>query len=144
MGNTHISASVCCTLTCCPVWSSAGTWCNRRCGTWSSPLRWLYADAKKRTGEFPRRRKSWKIPKTHSAGYLNVTYINLHLSVEAIVEQKVVGHADSVGFHGVTLAIVIIPHVTWNKIKHIFFNMDAHETFKNQLKLLCNTNDLDI
>lgn len=49
---------------------------------------------------------------------LNVTYVNLHLSVEAIIEQEVVGHADSVGFHRMTLAIVIIPNVTWNKIKH--------------------------
>uniref|UniRef100_A0A3B5K324 Uncharacterized protein n=1 Tax=Takifugu rubripes TaxID=31033 RepID=A0A3B5K324_TAKRU len=36
----------------------------------------------------------------------------------AIIEQEVVGHADSVGFHRMTLAIVIIPNVTWNKIKH--------------------------
>lgn len=46
-----------------------------------------------------------------------MTYVNLHLSVKAIVEQEVVGHADSVGFHRMTLAVVIIPNVPCNKIK---------------------------
>lgn len=46
-----------------------------------------------------------------------MTYVNLHLSVKAIVEQEVVGHADSVGFHRMTLAVVIIPNVACNKIK---------------------------
>lgn len=64
---------------------------------------------KKRVGEIPEN--------------LNVTYVNLHLSVEAIIEQEVVGHADSVGFHRMTLAIVIIPNITWNKIKHQSLNL---------------------
>lgn len=63
-----------------------------------------------------------------------MTYINLHLSVEAIVEQKVVRHADSVGFHGMALAIVIITNVTCN-IKKRFIQY-AHATFKTELKLL--------
>lgn len=40
------------------------------------------------------------------------TYIDFHLPVESIVEQEVVGHADSVGFHGMALAIVVVPYVT--------------------------------
>lgn len=48
---------------------------------------------------------------------VTVTYVNLHLSVKAIVEQEVVGHADSVGFHRMALAVVIIPNVPCNKIK---------------------------
>lgn len=63
---------------------------------------------KKRVGAIPKK--------------LNVTYVNLHLSVEAIIEQQVVGHADSVGFHRMTLAIVIIPNITWNKIKNQSLN----------------------
>lgn len=55
-----------------------------------------------------------------------LTYINLHLSVQAIVEQKVVSHADSVGFHGMTLTIVIISNVTWNTVKHKISLMYPH------------------
>ena len=44
--------------------------------------------------------------------FFNVTYIYLHLSVEAIVEQQVVCHADSVGLHGMALTIVIVSNVT--------------------------------
>ena len=48
-------------------------------------------------------------------GIVNITYIYLHLSVEAIVQQQVVGHADAVGLHGVSLAIIVIPDITWNR-----------------------------
>uniref|UniRef100_A0A8D2QKU4 Uncharacterized protein n=1 Tax=Zosterops lateralis melanops TaxID=1220523 RepID=A0A8D2QKU4_ZOSLA len=30
-----------------------------------------------------------------------------------IVKQQVVGHADPVGFHGMSLAIIIIPNIPW-------------------------------
>lgn len=73
-----------------------------------------------------------------------MTYINLHLSVEAIVEQKVVGHADSVGFHGMTLTIVVIPNITWNNTPQRLFHLNAHETERNDLKLLYKTDDLAI
>uniref|UniRef100_A0A671LJG1 Uncharacterized protein n=1 Tax=Sinocyclocheilus anshuiensis TaxID=1608454 RepID=A0A671LJG1_9TELE len=33
------------------------------------------------------------------------------------IEQEVVGHADSVGFHGMTLAIVVIPNIPWERRK---------------------------
>lgn len=69
------------------------------------------------------RKRVGEIPKN-----LNATYVNLHLSVEAIIEQEVVGHADSVGFHRMTLAIVIIPNVTWNKIKHQILNVWTNKT----------------
>lgn len=54
----------------------------------------------------------------HSCSRSLKAYINLHLSVEAIVEQEVVSHADPVGLHGMTLTVVVIPNITWNKIKH--------------------------
>ena len=48
-------------------------------------------------------------PKTLS----NATHINLHLSVESIVEKQVVGHPYSVWFHRVSLAIVVVADVTY-------------------------------
>lgn len=41
------------------------------------------------------------------------SYIYLHLSVESIVEQQVVSHADPVGLHGVPLPVVIVSNITW-------------------------------
>lgn len=40
------------------------------------------------------------------------TYVDFHLSVQAIVEEEIVGHADSVGLHGMALAIIVVPNVT--------------------------------
>ena len=34
---------------------------------------------------------------------------DLHASVEAIVDDEVVGHAHTMGFHGMALAIVVVP-----------------------------------
>uniref|UniRef100_A0A674GLV1 Uncharacterized protein n=1 Tax=Taeniopygia guttata TaxID=59729 RepID=A0A674GLV1_TAEGU len=48
-------------------------------------------------------------------GLVRTTYIDLHLPVEPIVEQEVVGHADPVGFHGMSLAIIIIPNIPWKQ-----------------------------
>uniref|UniRef100_A0A3P9MM15 Uncharacterized protein n=1 Tax=Oryzias latipes TaxID=8090 RepID=A0A3P9MM15_ORYLA len=44
-------------------------------------------------------------------GFLHPTHIDLHLPVQSIVEEKVVGHADPVGFHGMPLAVVIVSHI---------------------------------
>jgi len=38
--------------------------------------------------------------------------VNFHLPVESIVEEEVVGHAYPVGFHGMSLSIVIVSNVT--------------------------------
>ena len=35
----------------------------------------------------------------------------LHLLVDAVVEQEVVGHAHAMGLHGVALAVVEIAHI---------------------------------
>lgn len=43
---THISASACCTQTCCLGGWNEGTWCSRHCGTWSFLQHWLYEVAK--------------------------------------------------------------------------------------------------
>ena len=40
------------------------------------------------------------------------TYVDLHFSVEAIVEEEIVGHAYTMGLHGMALAIVEITDVT--------------------------------
>ena len=39
------------------------------------------------------------------------THIDLHLPVETIVEQKVVGHPHSLGLHRVALAVVVVANV---------------------------------
>lgn len=49
------------------------------------------------------------------------TYIDLHLSVESIVEQQVVGHADSVRLHGMPLTVVIVSNIACN--------IKTHETY---------------
>ena len=38
--------------------------------------------------------------------------VDLHLPVETIVEEEVVGHPHPVRLHGVTLAIVVVANVT--------------------------------
>lgn len=38
--------------------------------------------------------------------------VYLHFAVESVVEDKVVGHAYAVGFHGVALAVVVVADVT--------------------------------
>lgn len=49
--------------------------------------------------------------RTQKAVKLHQTHIDLHLPVQSIVEEKVVGHADPVGFHGMPLAVVIVSHI---------------------------------
>ena len=39
------------------------------------------------------------------------THVDLHLSVEAVVEEEVVGHAYPMRFHGVPLSVVVITNV---------------------------------
>uniref|UniRef100_A0A8C3G1J4 Uncharacterized protein n=1 Tax=Cyclopterus lumpus TaxID=8103 RepID=A0A8C3G1J4_CYCLU len=46
-----------------------------------------------------------------TTGFVDVTHVNLHFPVQSIVEKEVVRHADPVGFHGVALAVVVVPHV---------------------------------
>uniref|UniRef100_A0A3P9I247 Uncharacterized protein n=1 Tax=Oryzias latipes TaxID=8090 RepID=A0A3P9I247_ORYLA len=43
------------------------------------------------------------------------TYIYLHFSVETIVQQQVVGHSDPMGFHGMTLSVIIVSNITYKK-----------------------------
>ena len=38
--------------------------------------------------------------------------VDLHLPVETIVEEEVVGHPHPVRLHGVTLSIVVVANVT--------------------------------
>ena len=38
--------------------------------------------------------------------------VNLHLAIEAVVEEEVVGHPHPMRLHGMALAIVVVPNVT--------------------------------
>ena len=42
---------------------------------------------------------------------LACTYIDFHFSVKAIVQDEIVGHANSVGLHGMTLSIVVVANI---------------------------------
>uniref|UniRef100_A0A3Q1HP11 Uncharacterized protein n=1 Tax=Anabas testudineus TaxID=64144 RepID=A0A3Q1HP11_ANATE len=53
-----------------------------------------------------------------ATGFVNLcalTHIDLHFPVQSIVEKEVVCHADPVGFHGMALAIVVVPHITFER-----------------------------
>uniref|UniRef100_A0A4W3IV28 Uncharacterized protein n=1 Tax=Callorhinchus milii TaxID=7868 RepID=A0A4W3IV28_CALMI len=45
------------------------------------------------------------------------TYINFHFSVQAIVQQQIMGHPNPVRFHWVALSIVVIANITCNNIR---------------------------
>lgn len=47
------------------------------------------------------------------------THIDLHFPVKAIVEKEVVCHPDPVGFHGMALAIIVVPYITLEREKKI-------------------------
>ncbi len=49
--------------------------------------------------------------KSYSKGEKTKTYIDFHFSVESIVQEKVVGHANTMGLHGVARAVVIVPDI---------------------------------
>ena len=42
-----------------------------------------------------------------------ITHIDFHLAIEPIIQQQIVSHADTMWFHWMTLAIVVIPNVTY-------------------------------
>ena len=44
-----------------------------------------------------------------------VRSVDLHFPIKAIVQQKVVGHAYPVRFHGMALSIIIVSNVTFKK-----------------------------
>lgn len=47
-----------------------------------------------------------------SVGVYKTTHVDFHLSVEAVVEEEVVSHANSVRLHWVTLSIVVVTYVS--------------------------------
>ena len=59
--------------------------------------------------------------KLFSTSQVSFTYIYFHFSVESIVQKQVVGHTDSVRFHGVPLPIVIIPNVACKRKPLLLF-----------------------
>merc|ERR550532_3086462 len=52
--------------------------------------------------------------------------VDLHLSVESIVEKQVVGHSHTVGLHWVTLSIVVVPDVRVIVVANLRFTMLLH------------------
>lgn len=61
------------------------------------------------------------------------TYVDFHLPVQAVVEQQVVGHPDAVRFHGVSLAVVVVPDVACMDQKqrvHVLTYRKQHSALK--------------
>uniref|UniRef100_A0A4W6CGA1 Uncharacterized protein n=1 Tax=Lates calcarifer TaxID=8187 RepID=A0A4W6CGA1_LATCA len=56
-----------------------------------------------------------------TTGFVDLTYIDLHFPVQSIVKEEVVCHANPVGFHGMSLAIVVVPHITLERKDSNFF-----------------------
>ena len=52
--------------------------------------------------------------------------VDLHLPVEAVVEEEVVGHPHPVGLHGVALAIVVVPYITVVVVTHFRLVVGLH------------------
>lgn len=70
------------------------------------------------------------------------THIDLHFPVKSIVEKEVVRHADPVGFHGMALAIVVVPHIPW-EIKDYPDNVTSRHLFKKKpsaIDTMCKDN----
>ena len=54
--------------------------------------------------------------------------VDLHLPVESIVEQKVVGHPYPMGLHGMSLPIVVVANVAcWETFSGRFISFGAPE-----------------
>ncbi len=47
--------------------------------------------------------------------------------VQAVVEQQVVSHLDTVWLHGVTLSIVVVTDVTVIKVANTLFATSVHD-----------------
>ena len=52
--------------------------------------------------------------------------VHLHLPVEAIVEEEVVGHPHPVRLHGMSLAIVVVANVTVVVVTHFGLVVGLH------------------
>ena len=53
----------------------------------------------------------------------------LHLLVDAVVEQEVVGHAHAVGLHGVPLAVVEVAHIRVVEVRDLLLARHRSKTF---------------
>ncbi len=53
--------------------------------------------------------------------------VDFHFPVQSIVQQKVVCHPNSVGLHGVTLAIVVVADIAWKMILWFSFSVLARK-----------------
>lgn len=53
------------------------------------------------------------------------THVDLHLAVQSIVQQQVVGHAYAMRLHRMSLAIVIVANVTCARNKAYVLEYDA-------------------
>ena len=55
-----------------------------------------------------------------------VRTVDLHLSVQPVVQQQVVRHPYPVGLHGVALAIVVVPDITVVVVTHFRLVVGLH------------------
>lgn len=75
----------------------------------------------------------------------NVTHINLHFAVKSIIEEEVVCHTDSMWFHRMTLTIIVVSHITWDKNKKYIKNiLDIVLNMMFSLSKNLQPNDRDI
>lgn len=132
---TYISASVCCNRTYCLVGCCVKTLCSHHCEILSFPLE-LLCVVSKMLAQQQRYYKIFKVltlqhlqklKKSQSFNFFdfflslmqltwlyknNCTYIYFHFPVESIVKDEIVGHSNSVWFHWMTLAIIVIANVS--------------------------------
>ena len=47
----------------------------------------------------------------HGHGTYEPRAEDIHLFVEAVIDHEIVRHADTVGFHGMALAVVVVAHL---------------------------------
>lgn len=66
-----------------------------------------------------------------------LTHVYLHLSVESIVEKKVVRHSNSMGLHWVSLPIVIVPYVPWADMDDLVIKISKSLHIKEKYVRVC-------
>ena len=66
---------------------------------------------------------------------------HLHLLVDAVVQKEVVGHADTVGLHRMTLSVVEVAHVGVVKVRDL--RLPAHGAMLRLMLCLPRRNEED-
>lgn len=63
---------------------------------------------------------------------VKITYVDLHLAIQPIVEQQIVCHTNAMWLHGMALAIIIITNIAWKsnfeQLKFIQTSSENHHS----------------